>query len=230
MSPIKTSILAALVSTAVTAGAYNHFQMKKAHEVEWLRDQNTELLYQAYAKHRNQTPPPNDAIANSKSTTSGVAASAQPAARNPTENYRNEGQATPAAALQTLAWACDRGETEVLAKLILIDPAARSKAEGFLSHLSHAEEARWKSVDEFASTQLAFSGMVSPFPNADVLEIARFESISADRTQYRLPGTRRDRMEFQKVGNDWKVVVTEPMVDLFIKTAAELETAEAAKR
>jgi hypothetical protein len=37
-------------------------------------------------------------------------------------------------------------------------------------------------------------------------------------------------MKFQKVGDDWKVVITEPMVELFIKSAAELETAVAAKR
>jgi len=229
MSPLKTSLLAGLVSVGLTAASFHHFHTKKSREAEYLRDQNNQLRYEAYETHRNRQSPPvvgSDAAGRGAET---PAAPASPTAQKPAENYRNEGQSTPAAALQTLAWACDRGDTETLAKLILFDPSASAKATDYLAAIPASAPARWKSPDEFAATQLAFSGMVSPFPNAEVLAACRFESTNETQTEFRLPGTRRDHTQFQKVGDLWKVVITESMIDHFIKALSELESAKSAQ-
>jgi len=229
MSPLKISIFAALLSTALTAGAFYHFHFKKAGQAGYLRDQNTRLRYQAYENRRRAaSSTAADRCSASNGDSTGTPAPA-PGAK-PVEYYRNAGLASPRDTLQTLAWACDRGDTETLTKLIHFEPTARTKAEDYLTRLPQAEQARWKSADDFVAHQLAFVVMASPFPNADVLDVASIESLSEGRAQFRLPGTRRDQTQFQKVGDNWKVVITEHQVDLLIKSVSEVEAANTAKR
>ena len=55
-----------------------------------------------------------------------------------------------------------------------------------------------------------------PFPRAALLERGTVESVKDDRVMLRLPGTGRDRSEFQRTPEGWKFAITEPLVDRFL--------------
>jgi hypothetical protein len=219
MSSLKLSIITSLLAATLTAGSFYHFHSKKAREADYLRYKNNQILFEAYQRHQAKTTEATpDPSAIAASTVSTPVTTNQKAV----ENYRNAGQATPLATLQTFAWACDRGDTETVAKMICFDLAAQTKAEAFMASLPEAERSQWKSVDDMAATQLTFEGMASPYPNADVLDAAVIEQLGKDRAEFRLPGIRKDRTTFQKKGDLWKVVVTEAMVDAYTKQTAKL--------
>jgi hypothetical protein len=136
-------------------------------------------------------------------------------------NYRNEGRATPLAALQTFAWACDCGDINAIRQLFVIDPDARPKAEAFYAALPVNARTQWKSVDEMAATLLVQNGMEHPFPAADILSAAPMETIRDGRVRLRLPGTQRDGMEFQQDSGGWKHAITGEMVDNYIRRTTQ---------
>jgi hypothetical protein len=135
------------------------------------------------------------------------------------EYYRNEGNATPLATLQTFAWACDRGDTETVGRLLHIDPAARPKAEAFMAALPESARAQWKTVDEMAAALLTRSVMASPFPNSDILATATPEPVGEDRVRLRLPDVPKDGTEYQRTADGWKYVLTDRVVDAYINQA-----------
>jgi len=173
--------------------------------------------YLATMAARTPVPLPAAIPANATPTTVAAAIPAQ----QPAEYYRNEGNATPQAALQTFAWACDRGDTETVNRLLHIDAGARPKAEAFMASLPEAGRAQWKNVDEMAATVLIRSNMARPYPNADILETATVESITADRVRLRLPNVPKDGTEYQQTAEGWKYVLTEAVVDGYIKRMKE---------
>jgi hypothetical protein len=220
MSPLKTSLIAALVSAALTAGCVFFLSHRRAPEAARLRHQNDEMRYQASQRRQAQmravAPAASSAMAEPTASPASTRASSSASNPRPVENYRNEGQATPLAALQTFAWACDRGDTETVAHMLLFDGASRKKLEAFTAALPEEARAHWKSVDEMAAAALTYTIMGHPFPNADILEAATFEQVSEDRALYRLPGSPKDRTPFQKTGGVWKYVITEEVADLYI--------------
>ncbi len=66
----------------------------------------------------------------------------------PASEWRNEGAATPAAALETVLWAAAGGEVDVLAQRIRFDPAARTAALELLQSLSPESRARHGSPEQ----------------------------------------------------------------------------------
>ena len=90
-----------------------------------------------------------------------------------------------------------------------------------MASLPEAARAQWKNVDEMAATVLTRSIMGRPFPNADILETATAEPITADRVRLRLPDVPRDGTEYQKTPEGWKYVLTEAVVDDYIKRMKE---------
>jgi hypothetical protein len=228
MSPLKISVFAALASAAVTAGCLFYFHHRRAQEAGFLRYQNGVLLYKAHQRRHSGSPTvpsPGAAAASEPAADAGPPpAGPATAGRRSVEVYRNEGQATPRATVQTFAWACDRGDTATIEKMLWWEGGSRKKAEAFLAGLPAETRAQWKSADEMVAAELAFINMVHPFPNADILEAATFEQIREDRFMFRLPGTRKDRTEFQHTDEGWKYVVTEAMVDICIAEFAAQQT------
>jgi len=224
MSPLKTSLIAALLSVVLTAGGFWYFDQTRAREAGWLQAQNNRMRMEASRRHLAQAPASPLAVP-AGSIPAGVATSTPVAAEvpapPPAEYYRNEGNVTPLAALQTFAWACDRGDTEMVGRLLHIDPAARPKAEAFRAALPEKIRAQWKSVDEMAVALLTRSIMARPFPNADILETATIEPLSEDRVRLRLPDVPKDGTEYQKTADGWKYVLTEKVVDDYIRQSRE---------
>ena len=131
-------------------------------------------------------------------------------------DYRNAGNATPQATLQTFAWACDQGDVATVMRLIHFDEAARVRAQAFMAELPEDARRRWPTPEAMAATMLVDSGMRSPYPHASVLDTVDLEKISADRVKLHLPGIRRADSEYQITSDGWKYVITAEKVEAYI--------------
>ena len=216
MSPLKTSLIVAVVSVVVTAGGLYYFQQGRVREARHLRSQNNRMLLEANQRvmaRQPATPAPTSSEAVPAEPAS--APTAAPVTRM-AEYYRNEGNATPLATLQTFAWACDRGDTETVQRLLFIEEAARPKVEAFVAALPENVRAQWKSVDETVAAMLTESVMARPFPRHDILVTATPEEVTAGRIRLRMPNVPRDGTEYQQTAEGWKYVLTEKVVDAYI--------------
>lgn len=218
MSPLKASLLLGLLSGVVTAGGLFYVHQGRTRELRTLQSQNNSMRIEAYERNLGRS-------AGSAPTAPSSQVAAEPAARTATsvapvakmtEFYRNEGNATPLATLQTFAWACDRGDVETVGRLLYVEEAARPKVEAFVSSLPESVRKQWKSVDETVAAMLTESVMARPFPRADFLATATLEEVTPDRIRLRMPGVPRDGTEYQQTAEGWKYVLTEKVVDTYI--------------
>ena len=118
-------------------------------------------------------------------------------------------------------FAGDRGDVDAVGQLLQLDPGARSKIESFRTTLPESARAEWKTVDEMAVAMLTLNIMFSPFPNADILATATPEPIREGRVRLRLPGLSKDNTEYQQTADGWSFVLTEAMVDYYIRRYQE---------
>lgn len=218
MSPLKTSLIATLVSIAVTSAGLYHFHQRSTGEVRRLLSQNNRMRLEANLRHHAQAAA---RVASAEWNTIESTASPSVVTTSPPETsaeyYRNEGNATPLATLQTFAWACDRGDVAMVSRLLHIDATARAKVAAFMAGLPETTRAQWKTVDEIAAAGLTHSLMARPFPNADILETATEEPVSEGRVRLRMPNVPKDGTEYQRTTEGWKFVLTEAMVDGYIR-------------
>lgn len=193
---ISRSFLAAVVAAAlITLGFLHQRRRAELSELGQLRYLNAQMQYQAYQRDHAELTPTNPPSPPSPS--------ASPASSSPA-GYRNEGQATPQAALQTFAWACERGQLAELAAMIYLDPEQRRQAEAFLTKLPFERRARWHSVEEMAADLLLVGHLARPLPAADILAATPIEQIEDNRVIVRTPHP----FPFRQVDGSWKRQVT----------------------
>jgi len=224
MSTLKTSLVVGLLSGVITAGALFYFHQSRTHEVHRLQSQNNRMRLEAFQRNKageTIVQPAAAPEAYAPKATAAIPGAPVPPPPKQVEYYRNEGNATPLATLQTFAWACDRGDTELVARLIYIEEGARPKVEAFMASLPENVRVQWKTVDEMAAAILTESIMARPFPNADILETATPEPVGEDRIKMRLPNVPKDGTEYQKTADGWKYVITEGAVDGYLRHVAE---------
>lgn len=224
MSRLKISLLTVVVSCIVTLLGLHLVDRTRNREVASLRATNDQLRFEAglrrHASFHPAAPPlvveakvPEVASGGRRDETSEPKHASD---RVVVADYRNEGSATPQAALQTLAWTGDRGDPEELARLIVLDPAAHRRAQTYFDSLPADVRGKAGTVDRLAAVELTASIIHRPFPRAVALEQATVETVGEDRVALLLPGSIRDRMEFQRTGDGWKYVITEAMVNAFL--------------
>jgi len=219
MSPLKTSVIVAVLSALVTAGGLFKLHQARMREARHLAARNSQMRLEAYQRNQTRIAAANPSAAaaaiapGGTQTTKALTSGVKPMA----EYYRNEGNATPLATLQTFAWACDRGDVETVGRLLHIDPAARPKAEVFIASLPESVRGQWSTVDATIAALLTSQIMARPFPNAEILATASVEPITADRVKLRMPNVPKDGTEYQRTAEGWKYVLTEQMVDAYIK-------------
>src|SRR5947209_5516300 len=122
-SILKLSLSTMTVTVMLTLAGHHYVQQGRLKEATRLRAENDELRVKISQRRQTQLEkagppePPAEAGLNSDTTArtemSEAVRSTAPAteiSRVPGTEYRNEGQATPIAALQTYAWACDHGD------------------------------------------------------------------------------------------------------------------------
>ena len=73
----------------------------------------------------------------------------------PRAEWRNAGRTTPEACFETLLWAQVTGDLDAVANSIVIEDAARAKAQEAFAALSPDEQAQMRSVDRFVAKLLA---------------------------------------------------------------------------
>ncbi len=232
MSPRKLSLLTALVTGLLVSTGQFLARQERQQEAAGLRAENELLRLKISQQHQvqlSQAEPSGPRI-----KTGPVIEGSQPAGAlidaaeevpsrlsqllKPT--YRNAGQATPVAALQTLAWACDRGDMEMMEKLQVFDPAAREKAMQHFPAMPPEIRAQWATPEALSAALYISDGMQHPYPGAAVLEQAEFETISPTRVRLHLPGANGNGYEFQLTAEGWKVAVTMAVVDDYLRQSA----------
>jgi len=219
MSPVKSSVLVALVVAVLTAGGLHWFNQGRSREAAKLRRQNNQLRVKAVLRQNEQKRVASPAL--SRAAAEPVRTVPAPLSP-PKAAYRHEGSATARATLQTFAWACDRADVETVQKLIYFDEAARKKLEVLRATLPPSQRQQWPTVEAMAATLFTNQVMAHPFPNADVLDELTIESLREDRAMLRLPGTSKDRTEYQQTPSGWKMVVTEELVDSYIDQSTRM--------
>jgi len=234
MSPLKLSLIAALVTVLLTSAGQYHVQQGRSQEAARLRSENEQLrltvsqqyqAQQAEAALTTQKARMNAVSSVSPSEAAAVdRANAHSLDVSPTAGaeYRNEGQATPVAALQTFAWACDHADAALMEKLIVFDADAREKTAAHFASLPPGERPESVSFEAAAAALYISDGMKHPYPVAAVLRLARFEPIKPDRVRLHLPDANGDGYEFQQTPEGWKLAVTMKVVDDYIEESAQL--------
>jgi len=218
MSPLKHSLIAAVTAAAITGGWLHLANLRRVQEAARVRYENDQMRFEASQRRSAHLPV---VPLNAQGTTTPVPheALATPAAS--AGDYRNEGQATPQATLQTIAWACDHGDTEKVAQLLHFESAGRAKAASYMATLPEPARASWHSPEEMAAALLTADTIHHPFPNATILQTATSEQIDDARVMLRLPGTTRDRTEYQRTSEGWKYLITEAAVDDYIQRPSQ---------
>lgn len=223
MTIVKWSLVAALIAACSTSGGlfwHRHDQMQEARR---LRSENMRLLQEietrvhaanAATTHGNRAEAHAPAEVVSTPQTVRSVNNEEPA--KPEADYRNEGNATPKATLQTFAWACDQADVATVMRLIRFDEAARTRAQAFMAELPEDVRRRWPSPEAMAATMLVDSGMRSPYPHARVLDTVDLEKISVDRVKLHLPGIQRADSEYQLTPDGWKYVITAERVEAYL--------------
>lgn len=219
MTPLTRSAIAGSASVAITAGVLFGFRLREKTEIRTLRSANDEMMFQIAMRPVLTGAPNPEKLAQPPTEQSVVPPTAT--LESPSTAYRDAGQETPIATLQTVAWACDRGDTTRLAALLHFDPAAREKAEAYLQNLPAETRAQWASPEQMAAAILAATSIHQPFPEAEILDLAAKIELQPDRIVLRLPGTLKDRTEYQQVDGSWKYVITEQMANGYLSRAAE---------
>ncbi len=210
MSLGRTAVIAALLAALVTTGCLWLARHRRMEEIAQLRETNRKLWLKA---------PPDVPAPRSLASLPATGPAAPTSVAPVDTDYRNLGNATPQATLQTFAWACDRMDTELLAKLVYFDPAARTKATAFLATLPENLRTEWRSPEELAAIGLADVMQFARFPPAVVLEKAEAEQLSEDRVVLHMRGAAKERTEYQRTESGWKYVITEKAVDTFLARA-----------
>jgi hypothetical protein len=222
MSPVKLSLLSAVVAITAVSVWCRGERRARISEAHSLRAANAGLQTEAARRHQSSATRTavSDTPARKSSTTNSASAEESPA-QSASGDYRFEGQATPLNTLQTMAWALDRGDVELMMNVITFDEAARRKFEAYQASLPAEARAQWSTTEQLAATLLTKRGINHPYPRSDLLARATVEPVSAERVVVRLPGTPKDREVYQKVGDTWRWVITEQLVDAFLKTVAQ---------
>ncbi len=230
MSPFKLSILSGTAAVVITGATLFFIQRARAGEVRLLRASNEQMRKVAYERRQAVHAAGESLVAAGNASglkpanppSSVIDAPPQTSSTEAAQNsrYRFQGQATPVDALQSFAWACDRGDTALMQKLITFEATARPKVETYLATLPAEVRAQCPTIEALAAMLLVQDGMHRPFPDADLLSRATVEKVSDDRVRTRMPGTPRDGGLYQRIGTDWKFVITEAAVDEYFAKAS----------
>lgn len=231
MSPPKLSLLTAFATGLLVSSGQFFVRQNRQQEATRLRAENGQLRSKISRLHQEHEPLRPTAPSGHKATIDPATEGGPPsrvlvdgAEEVPSKlsplskpTYRNAGQATPVAALQTLAWACDRADMEMMEKLQVFDPAAREKTMQHFPALPPEIRAKWATPEAMSAALYISDGMHRPYPGAAVLEQAEFETISPTRVRLHLPGANGNGYEFQLTNEGWKVAVTMKVVDAAIE-------------
>jgi len=127
-------------------------------------------------------------------------------------SYRNAGQATPLAALETFMWASDRCDTTTLAKTIIFGGNGRQKAEAVLAALPEEARSQFSSPEDLYALFIADDALTSPPPPEDIIQSVSVQLDGPDRAILVFPGPNHQQV-YQNTVDGWKLVFPEIAVE-----------------
>lgn len=202
----KLAIAASLLSCGLTVAVLYHLNSRKTGEYWWFREQNDRMRFEAYQRHKASTATQEGKSAREEGKAAQAipptrpAGATTPASTGAQYGYHNAGLGTPAAAMQTFVWACDRSDTEMVARMLFMTPEEHRKAEQFLAAQPPEVRAKWASVEDLGAHLLILSSLGNSFPSAEVLAAAPVDMQGEERA---ICGVAQ-RVAFRKVGGEWR--------------------------
>ncbi len=220
MTKTQTAIVGALVAAGITAGTGAAIVLPLRQENASLRQQNAEMQ-QALREN------PKAAAAVTTHSLSALAgrveqrrqAEARKATQAPgeaprTDVYRDMGNKTPDAALETFAGACFNGDSESIGRLIYFEGEGRKIAERVLAGLPEEVRAQYPTPEALYGFFTAADCLVAPLPaDPAVIKKAELTYLSAERVAFRRPGQSSGGQEFQLTPDGWKRVYPERAIE-----------------
>ena len=219
MTSLKFVLIASWVAALGVLWSQHSTQMDRDAEVARLRDENARIraaIAERTAAHSVASASVPSAADVGVSVAKGQPSAVDQPKRWPIRRYTNAGQATPIAALQTMAWACDQGDVETMAGLFLIDEDVRPQANAIYEAIPAKQKAEWSSVEAFAAAIIVHNGIEQPYPGTEVLALAKIEHITESRVMLLLPGAVVSGVVFQQTAGGWKYVIREAVVAEYI--------------
>ena len=119
---------------------------------------------------------------------------------------------TPAAAAETLFWATDSGDIEALANAIILDPAAREKAEVILARMSDSVPATYNTPEKLVALLLARETDIRGLQVLGESQ-AGSEALVNLRLLKDDGKTKDEGLQFRQTPDGWRMTVTGKVVD-----------------
>jgi hypothetical protein len=225
----KAAAITFLAGGVAAFGSYYYIRLERHQDIERLRQANASMRVAISETSRSrplmQPPDPGQSAESNlqrarskvdltRDARTGV--SAGKVRRWPMRTYRDAGQATPTATLQTMAWACDQGDVESMERLFIFDEDVKAKANSLYLGLPEGLRAEWRSVEAFAAAIIVHNGIEQPYPGSEVLVLAKIKPITAERVIVELPGAVVSGLIFQHTAEGWKYVISEAVVSDYL--------------
>jgi hypothetical protein len=172
-----------------------------------LRAEIQQMKMRALARTRQPRPASNESITLPKTILNEMV---------PADGWRNAGQATPAATLETALWAAAAGDVESLAGLLAIDPVARVHLNGLLMRLPESLRHEYDTPERLMALLTARdvpSDGAAQIRDAHLSATGGTEVVAVlrDASQKQRLATLTLRQE----GPDWKLIVPAAVVDRY---------------
>ncbi len=130
----------------------------------------------------------------------------------PASAWKNVGKDTPAAAAESLMWAADSGDLDVLANSILLDAAAREKAVAILARLPDSTRQTYDTPEKLIALLLARD------TDARAMQVLGANTAGDDalvslRLQKDDGKTKDEGYQFRRTSDGWRLVMPGKAVD-----------------
>ena len=138
----------------------------------------------------------------------------------PSAAWKNAGKGSPEAAAESLLWASDSGDLEVLANSILLDAAAREKAAAILARLPASTRQTYDSPEKLVALLLVRE------TDARAMQVLGANTAGDDalvslRLQKDDGKTKDEGYQFRRTTDGWRLVVPGKAVDKLGKKLTE---------
>jgi RNA polymerase sigma factor (sigma-70 family) len=235
MSKIQIGIFAAIVAAGVGTAVFQHrANARLQDELEGFRIENRQIatLRAANATTAAKIAQLEREQASAEQLRREIAALKAAAATRPAppanpspapastmhklESLRNAGNATPAAALESLIWAKENLDLATLGGLFALDPDAKEKLAALFPGVPEAERAKHGIATPEQLLAFVFAGLAKQFAG---FQIASTREIDADNIVVRavLPrpdsGNEQREFAFRRSSEGWQWVVPRALVD-----------------
>lgn len=220
MTKTQTALVGALVAAGITVGAGAFIVRPLRQENASLRQQNAQMQQALRDNPKAAAAVTANSLAvlagrvQQRKANEGRKATPAPGEAPRTDVYRDMGNKTPDAALETFTGACFNSDSESIGKLIYFDGEGRKIAERVLASLPEAVRAQYPTPEALYGFFTAADCLVAP-PPADpaVIKKAELSYLSAERVAFRRPGQTSGGQEFQLTQDGWKRVYPERAIE-----------------